>query len=117
MNASQLIYTALTDLVDGRVYPLFIPEQADDTPPYIVYQVVSSVPYNTIDGITHHERVRVQIDIYHHNYDDLLDLYASVLDALDDLPAAEHDSSRFGADGVLFVCQIDYLINHTSKPP
>ena len=44
MNASHLIYTTLSPLVSGQVYPHFIPETADDTPPYVIYQIISTMP-------------------------------------------------------------------------
>lgn len=115
MNASELIYTALSDLVDGRVYPLIVPENADDTTPYVVYQLISALPITTLDGVTYHERVRVQIDAYHHDYDGLLALYGQILGQFDQLPMSEHDSSTFSNDDGLFRASIDVLFNHVAK--
>lgn len=115
MNASELIYTALSDLVDGRVYPLIVPENADDTTPYVVYQLISALPITTLDGVTYHERVRVQIDAYHHDYDGLLALYGQILGQFDQLPMSEHDSSTFNMSDGLCRVSIDVLFNHTAK--
>lgn len=116
MNASTLIYTALSPLVAGQVYPHLIPETADDTPPYIIYQIVSTLPITTLDGITHHERVRVQIDVYHDDYDGLLALYGQVLDKFDQLPMSEHDGTHFSVDEGLYRASIDVFFNHQTKP-
>ena len=56
---------AFTDTGPVRVYPLIIKETDDNTAPYIIYQVISSQPEITNDGITGHEWVRMQIDVYH----------------------------------------------------
>lgn len=64
MIAGITLYNALSPLVDGRVYPSLITEHGDPTTPYIIYQIVSSVPETTIDGTTGHEWVRAQIDVY-----------------------------------------------------
>lgn len=48
-----------------RIYPVVIREQDDSATPYLIYQIISSQPEITNDGITGHEWVRVQIDVYH----------------------------------------------------
>lgn len=58
---------AFTDSGKPRIYPLIITEQDDNTAPYIIYQIISSVPEITADGITGHEWIRVQIDVYHND--------------------------------------------------
>lgn len=115
MNASHLIYTALSPLVSGQVYPYFIPETADDTPPYVIYQIISTMPITTLDGITHHERVRMQLDAYHSDYDELLTLYGEILDSFDKLPMSAHDGTQFSYDDGLYRASIDVLFNHTAK--
>lgn len=117
MNASELTYQALSPLVDNRVYPLFVPELADEMTPYIVYSQVSSTPYTTIDGITHHERVRIQVDIYHDDYDSALALSTDVLDALDAIASSQHESTQYIAEGGLYRAIIEYSFNHTTKTP
>ena len=48
------------------------------------------MPENTLDGASMHEWANVQIDIYHHNYDDLLDLIAQVVERLDEIQPSEY---------------------------
>lgn len=85
MNASQIIYQQLSQLVNDKCYPLFIPENSPSNPPYIVYQIISTEPDNDLDGITGHEWVNVQIDGYHHNYDDCLLLTAKIINQLNQI--------------------------------
>lgn len=65
MIAGVTLYKLLSPLVDDKVYPLFVTELDTREPPYIVYQLVSNQPEITMDGITGHEWVNVQIDVYH----------------------------------------------------
>ena len=65
MIAGVQITDVLSPLVAARIYPVIATEDDDSTSPYIVYQVISSQPEITNDGITGHEWVRVQIDVYH----------------------------------------------------
>lgn len=58
-----------TDGGNARIYPMFVPEFADQSPPYIVWQIVSSQPVTTYDGISGHEWLRIQIDVYDKDYD------------------------------------------------
>lgn len=60
----QLVQT-LGSLVNARIYPMIIREHDDHTAPYIIYQIISSQPDITNDGITGHEWIRAQIDVYH----------------------------------------------------
>ena len=82
MNASEIIYQTLSQIVDGKAYPLFVPESDSLSVPYLVYTPVSSVPVQTLDGISGDEWVRVQIDIYHSDYDVLLSLHNQAISAL-----------------------------------
>lgn len=67
MIAGVQLYQILSPLVDHRFYPDVATEQDDSTPPYIVYQHISSQPENTLDGYTGHEWVHMQIDVYHND--------------------------------------------------
>ncbi len=60
------IYSVLSPLVGGRVYPLITPEEP--TKPYIVYQVVSNVSQVSLSGPTGLSRRRVQVDVYDLTY-------------------------------------------------
>lgn len=108
MNAGEIIYGALSDLVDGRVYPLKIPEMADDAPPYLVYTPISSLPTQTLDGISGDEWVRVQIDLYHDNYDECLNLYRQVMTRLQSALALKLFTGQSQTtDGVLYRISFD----------
>lgn len=101
MNVSQIIYQKLKDLVDGHVYPLFVAENANVRTPYIIYSIISSLPDNTLDGITGHEWVHVQIDVYHHDYDELLALSSKVIFQLNDCHAS-YDGANYRYDDGLY---------------
>lgn len=85
MNASQIIYEKLSALVDGRCYPLFVPEYSSQKPPYIIYQQISTEPENTLDGVTGHEWITMQIDIYHNDYDECLYLTTKTITKLNQI--------------------------------
>lgn len=79
MIVGPQIYQLLATLVNDRVYPMIVPEGSIKDTPYIVWQVVSSVPDNTIDGATGHEWIRLQIDVYDKSYDNAVQLSNDVL--------------------------------------
>ena len=79
MIVGPQIYQLLAPLVNDHVYPMIVPEASIKDTPYIVWQVVSSVPDNTIDGATGHEWIRLQIDIYDESYDKAVQLSNDVL--------------------------------------
>ncbi|OOR83912.1 DUF3168 domain-containing protein [Moraxella canis] len=90
MQASEKIYQLLADLVDKRVYPLFVPEVAEKADSYIVYQIINTNPDNTLDGVTGHEWVSVQIDVYHDQYDKMLALTSRVIGRLDSITPSNY---------------------------
>lgn len=69
----------------------------------------------TLDGITYHERVRMQLDAYYSDYDALLGLYGEILGKLNELAMSEHDGTQFSYDDGLYRASIDVLFNHTAK--
>lgn len=79
MIAGAQLYPLLSPLVNQRVYPMVVPEASIKNTPYIVWQVISDVPENTIDGYTGHEWVRVQIDVYDKSYDACVQLSHDVV--------------------------------------
>ena len=81
-RASVIVVQSLGYLVDGRIFPA--PRQAQDSQavPYITYQSISSVPVNTLDGYTGHDRVRVQIDAHATTLTDAETLISRVKHAL-----------------------------------
>lgn len=82
MIAGIRIVELLSGLVDNRVYPKYITEHQDSTLPYIIYQTISNVPDDSMDGVSGHEWVRVQIDVYHDNYDDGINLANDAVEIL-----------------------------------
>ena len=91
MNASQIIFERLAPLVDDKCYPLFIPETNPNKPPYIIYQIISTEPDNDLDGITGHEWANVQLDVYHHDYDECIELTHKVIAQLNEIkPSIYH---------------------------
>lgn len=110
MNASQIIYQSLAHLVDYECYPLFIPEHNPNNPPYIIYQIISTEPDNTLDGMTGHEWANVQIDVYHHDYDDCLSLAAKAINQLNQIKPSIYHGVRYMRDNAsgLFRAIIEY---------
>lgn len=107
MQAGLILFPILSPLVSERVFPLVAPETADNAPPYIIYTPISAVPEQTFDGHTGDEWVRVQVDIYHTDYDELLALHSQVIKALDTLGLKVFSSSSQSfADG-LFRASLD----------
>lgn len=98
MNASQIIYTNLAHLVDDKCYPLFIPENNPNNPPYIVYKIISTEPDNDLDGITGHEWANVQIDVYHSDYDECLALTAKVINQLNQIKPSIYHGVQYVRD-------------------
>lgn len=115
MNASQIIYTHLAHLVDDKCYPLFIPENNPNNPPYIVYQIISTEPDNDLDGITGHEWANVQIDVYHNDYDECLLLTAKVINQLNLIKPSIYHGVQYVRDNSsgLFRGIIEYGFWHT----
>ena len=90
MNVGQQLYPILNPLVSGRVFPLQRWNGASKSTPYIIYTPIDSIPDNTMDGFSGHEYARVQIDIYHDNYDKLDILANQVIDEISKkIPQAE----------------------------
>ena len=111
MIAGELLYSLLGPLVDNRIYPIVVPESSIKNTPYIVYQVISSQPQNTIDGKTGHEWVRVQIDVYHKSYDKAVQLSHDVVRAIDDnvhLSIYDGTEQLYESEQALFRQSIDY---------
>ena len=105
MHASETIYSTLAPLFAERVYPIAINEHASQITPYAIYNIITSNPLSTLDGYTGHDWVRVQIDIYHSDYDELIALTKEVISALDN-----HTSTYLGttyhSDGELYLSLI-----------
>lgn len=117
MLANQTIHSLLGPLVDRRIYPHIAPQGA--TVPYIVWQVISAQPQNTLDGTTQHQWLRVQIDVYDTSYDRSIQLSSNIVQALDDgVQLSIHAGSQqlYENDTKLFRQSIDYEFWQTTTP-
>lgn len=98
MNASQTLFEKLSPILGGRIYPLLAPETADTHPPYAVYTLVSSTPDTVLDGITGFDWVRMQVDIYHSDYDELLTTAKDCVLALNTIVPSVYGGTTFLTD-------------------
>ena len=57
-------------------------EGANSANPYIIYTPIDTIPDSTMDGFSGHEYARVQIDIYHEDYDALDTLANQVIETI-----------------------------------
>lgn len=95
MKAGDRLYPLLGPLVGDRIYPMIAPESADQTRPYIIWQIISAYAETTPDGVTGHEWVRVQIDVYHDDYDDCTDLAHKVIGFIsDNINPSQYNNSQ-----------------------
>jgi len=62
----EQVFTALSPLVSGRVYPAVAPNNV--TVPYIVYLRVASTPENTLADGQPIQQTRLQVDVYDKTY-------------------------------------------------
>lgn len=65
MIAGEQLCQVLDHLVSGRVYAMIASGGVEKTPPYIVFQTISTTPEDSLDGFTGHEWAHMQIDVYH----------------------------------------------------
>lgn len=75
------IFDALKDLVNGRCYPMTLPQ--NPTYPSIVYARVGSTPANVLEGGSTIDHVRIQVDAFAKTYDAAKTLAASVRSAME----------------------------------
>lgn len=70
------IWPPLTRLIDGRLYPVRIPQ--GEKLPVVVYSRVSGAPYNCLGSDYRTVRVRIRLDVWAATYDEA----HSIADAL-----------------------------------
>lgn len=86
---ARLTGTIVDSVVDGRIYPLEIPQQgpgedgSGDSFPCIVYQIISEAPVNSKDGASAAYQRRVQFDCYGHKVFEAISVAASLLEELE----------------------------------
>lgn len=95
MKASEVIYSTLGVLFDNKIYPLVRPEGETGTP-YLVYTVLNANALNVIAGYTGRELAYLQLDVYHHDYDDGEDITNQMIQTLkDNLKPFYYDSRKY----------------------
>lgn len=82
MKASEIMYSNLQSLFEGKVYPLVRPDSEKGSP-YLVYTVLNTNPETFIDGYSGDELAYLQIDIYSDSYDVCEAMTVRVIDLLD----------------------------------
>lgn len=109
MIAGVRINTLLSPMVNGRLYPDMLTEHDDKTIPYVVYQNISTVPEVTLDGVTGHEWVRMQIDVYHNDkYQAVLLANRVVQKINDNIQPSIYSARQSLREGDLYRESIDY---------
>lgn len=109
MSTELTIQTALAALVSGRCYPLNAPDPV--VKPCIVYQVISDVQTNSLDGFSGLSNKRIQVDAYATAYGAVKALASSVKAAMSTaLPESVHLSSQdlFENDTQLYRITMDF---------
>jgi hypothetical protein len=109
MTIETTIYSALSTLASGKVYPLVAPEKV--VAPYIVYSRIASTPENTLDGGATIDLVRIQVDTYHNTYSAVKSLAESVRLALESSGAKatlQTDQDLFEPDLKVYRVSQDY---------
>lgn len=117
MIVAAQLYPILSPLVGGAMYPMVAPERVKAKPPYITWQVISTQPENTIDGVTGHEWVRVQIDIYDTYYERCVQLSHDVVGLINsNIPSSLYGGTQqlYENEAKLFRQSIDYEMWQTT---
>lgn len=74
------LYTQLSSLCEGRVYPLTAPENVQT--PYITYQVINNQDKTSYGGDIYENRYLIQIDIFSPSYIEVKTILGAVKDAV-----------------------------------
>lgn len=105
------IQAVLSALVAGRCYPMTAPDRTER--PYIVYQVISNVPENTLDGADGTENRRVQVDVWGKSYGEsktLELLVKSAMEAASFINILMVSRDSFESETQLYRVSIDYSV-------
>lgn len=97
MDAYEILYPLLSDLVAGEAYPETIPERENgetQPAPYLLFNEVGTTPENCIDGFLGHEYSRVQVDVYHYTKDECNELARHVIAKLNTLKGSNYIGRR-----------------------
>lgn len=118
MSIEEDLVTTLGPVFSGRFYPMVAPANVSNgTSPYSVYQLVSGIPENTVDGATPNlTNARYQISIFGRDMLELVALVKSAKTAMlasalfKSLCVMEMDS--FEDPALLYAKLIDFSIWH-----
>jgi len=109
----QEIYSALSGVACGRVYPNIAPNNV--AKPYVVYARVSSSPENTLSDGSPIDNLRLQIDCYDSTYAAAVALAEAVKSAFD-ASAITHlllqEQDQFEPDALLHRVILDFSLWH-----
>lgn len=114
MTIETSIYTALSSLAAGKVYPLVAPEKV--TAPFIVYSRLASIPENTLDGGSTIDLIRIQVDTYANTYSAAKSLAESVRSAMEGAlvkGTLQTDQDLFEPDLKFYRISQDYYVWQT----
>jgi hypothetical protein len=107
----QSLFTALSGLAGGRVYPLTAPDSP--TKPFIIYQNIANTPEVTLANGVPINNTRMQIDCYDKTYAAVKALAVSVQAAMaaasfTNVPLMNQD--LYEQDVKLYRVQLDYSL-------
>jgi Protein of unknown function (DUF3168) len=122
MTIEADLFTALSSLVENRVYPLAFPQTGATPPvwPGIRYTLVSVVPAIALCGDSGDEAAdtRVQLDVVDRTYSDMRALRLEVLEAMRTFspPAIlENTSDDYDSETKTYRCTVDYIIYKSAQ--
>ena len=121
MSVETDLFTALSDLVDDRCYPITFP-QTGGVPvwPAIRYTIVSVVPAIALCGDSGDDAAdfRVQLDVVASSYTAMRALRLDVLAAMQTfVPPAifENSSDQYDSETKTYRSQVDYIIYKSAE--
>lgn len=107
----NLIYNAIKNLANGNVYPIVLPDTS--SLPAIVYQRISSLPVNSLDGDSDLDSVRIQISVWANTYNEVKELSSVVRITLNDSVlklVTENDTDDYEPETKRFRVLTDYVV-------
>ena len=102
----KAIYYQLRNLCEGRIYPVIAPENCPF--PFMVYQIISTVPNHTKDSTSLVDTMRVQVAILDKTYGSVCELSSQVRDQIDFITGTY---AGVNIDGLRFAGALDMPYN------
>ena len=112
--------SAITNIVNTRIYPISVPQFADF--PFVVYTTTDTEPTMTKDGSSPLDVITVQIDMYANDFDtntslagairSTLDFYTGTINgqAIQRITMTNNSDGDYNADLGVFYATQDYQI-------